>query len=847
MPPVEIPKNPEVLCVTDVGSTTTKAILFVREDGWKYYRREAPTTVAKPEADVTIGVTQALAALESDTGRPLLTEGSPAIPYLATSSAGGGLAMIVTGLVREITTRSAERVALGAGAILLDVIAMDDGRTPYEKIEVLKTLRPDMILLAGGFDGDALSGPVFLAELIAQAGLCPKLNPDAQLPVLFAGNKNARPFAQETLGARYLFHPIDNLRPHANRENLEPARAAIHDLFMEHVMSQAPGYERLISWVSAPILPTPGAFGKILALASRELGVRILAVDIGGATTDVFTAERGDVFRTVSANLGMSYSIFNVVRTVGIEALVALLEATIPAREVWDYIGNKYIRPTGLPEESIEIEIERATAVAAIHGAVQAHLNLLAGKQLSRAQDELRIGRSFTTASRDASTSSEQRRVSGYDLVIGSGGMLSHSPPAASAWMLTQALALDDSVSLALDRSFMFPHLGVIAEVAPELALELLQTLGMIELGTVRELRRAGKISRRAPAAQPAERCAETTDIGRIHEGLLSLRRELAIPGEVFVSCGQQLEPDTCVARSTRRFLRPFFLPVGSAIGVAGRELPEYLARELGERVSQGEPVARRKVNIFSTKEFYAPVDMVLERILPDGTIVARELPETALQLTVVRVAQDLGEAPERMKAFLRVEEGQEVERGQLLAGYVRPGNVRKSVSPVRGRVKQIDHARGLVTIEPLLEELEVLAWLPGEVIEISDRGCLLQRRGIEIQGAWGVGGEVSGRLTTAAPGPGRVLLRREVDAAELARCEEAAVAGVIAGGLHLEDVLAETYSFTLVITEGFGAARAMRPELWGLLAACDDDLVLLDGTTELRVGVQRPRIIVPT
>jgi hypothetical protein len=64
-------------------------------------------------------------------------------------------------------------------------------------------------------------------------------------------------------------------------------------------------------------VPTPAAFGSILKLLSTATGRRIMAVDIGGATTDVFTARTGDVFRTVSANLGLSYSILNVAELAG--------------------------------------------------------------------------------------------------------------------------------------------------------------------------------------------------------------------------------------------------------------------------------------------------------------------------------------------------------------------------------------------------------------------------------------------------------------------------------------------------------------------------------------------------
>ena len=278
-------------CITDIGSTTTKAILFEKHAGkWRFFRQEAPTTVERPHEDVSIGVLRALRVLESETGRRLVERDAPCVPYLSTSSAGGGLAMVVTGLVRDLTAESADRVALGAGAIVLDVIAMNDGRTPYRKIEDLKTLRPDMVLLAGGFDGDNTSGPVYLAELIVESGLHPKLNPAAKLDVIYAGNINAREYVAQVLKSDYEYHEVANIRPEGTRENPVPARQRIHELFMEHVMSQAPGYERIKPWVAAPIRPTPAAFSHILALVSRDMDKAVMAIDIGGATTDIFTA-----------------------------------------------------------------------------------------------------------------------------------------------------------------------------------------------------------------------------------------------------------------------------------------------------------------------------------------------------------------------------------------------------------------------------------------------------------------------------------------------------------------------------------------------------------------------------
>ena len=468
--------SPELarVCITDVGSTTTKAILFRRtgNGGWEYFRREAPTTVEKPHEDVSVGVVGALRALEQAAGEVLLENGVPAVPYLSTSSAGGGLAMVVTGLVRNLTAETADRVALGAGAIVLDVICMNDGRTAYRQIEDLKRLRPDMVLLAGGYDGEAISAPVFLAELLVESELHPKLNPDAKLPVVYAGNFNAGPYVEQALGGTFLFRQVPNVRPTGETENTRPARGAIHEIFMDHVMSMAPGYGKLKPWVSTPIRPTPAAFADLLALVSVDIDTAILAIDIGGATTDVFSAYRGEVMRTVSANIGMSYSVLNVARLGGTGPIAESLDFEIGEKELWNRIGNKHIHPTGLPATAEGAMIEWATATVAIREAVREHLEVLRGMPESELPDLFDVNDMLREEPKGPELTG-RLRIPDYSLVIGSGGILSHSPRDAAAMMLTDALALGGSVELAVDRAFMFPHLGVLSETDPGLAKEL--------------------------------------------------------------------------------------------------------------------------------------------------------------------------------------------------------------------------------------------------------------------------------------------------------------------------------------------------------------------------------------
>ncbi len=907
----------DLFCITDVGSTTTKAVLFEKRDGeWCYSRAEAATTVERPYEDVTVGVRHAIGMLEQQTDQPLLCNGGPAVPYLSTSSAGGGLAMVVTGLVRDITAESADRVALGAGAIVLDVLAMNDERTPYRKIEDLKRLRSDMVLLAGGFDGDAVSGPVFLAELIRESGLHPKLNPTEKLPVIYGGNAHARDEVNRALGDEFLFCPVPNIRPSGGRENLEPARNAIQDLFMDHVMSQAPGYEKLKTWTQAPILPTPAAFARVLALVSKDLGAKVLAIDLGGATTDVFTVDRDKVFRTVSANLGMSYSIRHVGEITGMGCIASLLSTRDSETELWNRIGNKHVNPTHLPTTRAGMETEWAVATLAIREAVRAHLEVIHGATLSLTRAELNITGAVRSRIKEKAAP-PLLTLADYDLVIGSGGILSHSPREAAAMMLVDALQLEGQTRLAVDSAFMFPHLGVLAEIQPQLAKALFYNLGIIGLGTVLvpgngrkaagPVRINGITSRgnridcvaeageltvipledratvrldghsgadsaelpvesgvcglivdlrshppgaRAHALAPADYVPQPYEVEpvaepRIVRKRLALSRELAIPGKVFVRSGDRVEPDTEVARSEREFLRPFFLNVARSLGVPPEKLPEYLAKKIGDEIAVEEVVAKRSRHLMTPKVYRSPVAGRIEKVLPSGTLVVRERPEAARELTTVNVAKELEIDPRRAKRYLKVEVGQELNRGQWIAAVVRPGMQKVCTSPVRGRVNRIEDAYGMVIIEPLLEEVQVRAWLPGTVQQVSDRGCIVSANAIVIHGAWGRGGETFGPLVFDAVEADKITVTHFADAGMLAKLQCTGAAGVITGGLDMIDVLEPDGGPTIVVTEGFGV-RQMAPDVLETLRSHDDRVALIDGATQLRVGVKRPRIILP-
>src|SRR2546427_9945601 len=188
----------------------------------------------------------------------------------------------------------------------MDVLASNDGRPSYEKIERIRHLRPDMILLSGGTDGGTVSHVVEIAEYIAAADPRPRLGIGYKLPIIYAGNKDARAEVQRILGDKAALSITENVRPVLERENLMPARHKIHDLFLEHVMARAPGYKKLISWAGAPIIPTPAAVGMIIETVPKREGINVIGVDIGGAARRVFFCFPGGFYRTGWAQMWAS-------------------------------------------------------------------------------------------------------------------------------------------------------------------------------------------------------------------------------------------------------------------------------------------------------------------------------------------------------------------------------------------------------------------------------------------------------------------------------------------------------------------------------------------------------------
>ena len=493
--PVQDLNSIKVIVATDCGSTTTKAIMIEEVDGVfrQTFRGEAPTTVEEPFANVTVGVVNAVTELQELSGRRLIADDGTILRrsdqassegcdiYISTSSAGGGLQMMVAGVVREMTAASAKRAALGAGAIVMDVIASNDKRRPHEQIQRIRELRPDMVLLSGGTDGGNTTQVIQLAELVAPAKPRPRFGSEYQLPIIFAGNTDARPEVQAAFAeGGFDLSLVENLRPTLEEENLGPARDQIHDVFLEHVMAHAPGYDKLMAWTDAPIMPTPGAVGDILQTIAKTQGINAVGVDIGGATTDVFSVFDGTFNRTVSANLGMSYSISNVCAEAGMDNILRWVHLDMDEGELRNRVKNKMIRPTTIPQTLEALVFEQAVAREALRLAYLQHKEF--ATTLKGVQQQRTVGDVFSQQTGGASLVDNMK----LDLLVGSGGVLSHAPRMhQTAMLLIDAFEPEGFTTLAKDSIFMMPHFGVLASVHERAAMEVFEKDCLIVLGNL--------------------------------------------------------------------------------------------------------------------------------------------------------------------------------------------------------------------------------------------------------------------------------------------------------------------------------------------------------------------------
>ena len=384
----------QVLCV-DFGSTFTKAVLVDPADGRLLAGASAPTTVNTDVLDGYYSIRNTLAA-----------QGFPdADEVLACSSAGGGLRLAVVGFERSVTAEAGHRVGLSAGAKVVHVAA---GPMTTGQVAALRAACPDVVLLVGGTDGGNADVLLHNGSRLAKSRLC--------APVVVAGNIDARAevaTSLESTGRRFVL--TDNVLPQIGVINPDGARAAIRQVFLRHViggkgLSKGPEFAAMVR------AATPDAMLRGVETLAAATDGDVLVLDIGGATTDVYSVIspqgedatlRKDVVaplwhaRTVEGDLGMRWNATGVADAASVEHLLS--GSNLVRLQTW--AAAMEADPAYLPHGDGETELDLALARVAALTAVRRHA---------------RPSRPWDSA----------RPLARVAHVIGSGGVLRHSPKA---------------------------------------------------------------------------------------------------------------------------------------------------------------------------------------------------------------------------------------------------------------------------------------------------------------------------------------------------------------------------------------------------------------------------------
>lgn len=433
-----------VLCV-DVGSTFTKAVLVDVTSGALVGAASSPTTV---ETDVMDGVDAVCRGLASH---------GPVTETLVCSSAGGGLRIAVVGYEREVTAEAGHRVALSAGGRVVHVSA---GALSAQGVRELRAAAPDLVLLVGGTDGGNADVLRHNATRLANARV--------RTPVVVAGNAEVADEVSAELSRTGRRHVVTgNVLPRIGVIAPDAARAAIRAAFLEHViggkgLSRGRGFTELVR------AATPDAVLRGVELLADVRGEDVMVVDIGGATTDVYsvlrpqgedaTIERdvaGTLWqeRTVEADLGLRWNALGIVEASEREHLPLPETAISFAGHVASATGHRASDPGEWASET--------------------HLATVAALVAAR-----RHGRPRVVGDRP-------RPLADVGLVLGSGGVFRHGPPDLAPGVLT-AVAGDHAggwtvpaaAAHGVDTAYVLFACGLLADRHPGAARALALSVG---------------------------------------------------------------------------------------------------------------------------------------------------------------------------------------------------------------------------------------------------------------------------------------------------------------------------------------------------------------------------------
>ena len=452
----------KAVLLIDFGSTYTK-LTAVDVEGERLLGTAAAYTTV--QTDINDGLENGMRLLEQKTGK---------VEYAACyacSSAAGGLRMVTSGLVPELTGEAARLASLGAGAKVVGVYAFE---LTEDDIEQIQNTAPDIFLLVGGTDGGNTACILHNAQMLAA------MKPT--FPIVIAGNRTAARQCQRILeGCEVYVCP--NVMPKFGTLQIEPTQKQIREIFLNRII-QAKGLSKVTTLLSDIMMPTPAAVLQAMELLScgceGETGIgELVAVDVGGATTDVYSIADGmpehmnTVYkglpepyakRTVEGDIGMRYSIQGIVDAAGADKLCRL--SGLSQETVISLVEELKQHTDQIPEGDPQREaLDFALASCAIEEAVARHAGTIEETYTLMGKTYIQEGKNLTKVGQ----------------IVVTGGSLIHTKrteeiAAHALYSPQQPASLRPlKADVWVDRKYILAAMGLLSAHYPQTALRIMK------------------------------------------------------------------------------------------------------------------------------------------------------------------------------------------------------------------------------------------------------------------------------------------------------------------------------------------------------------------------------------
>lgn len=452
----------KAVLLIDFGSTYTKLTAVDVEAEILLGTAAAYTTV---QTDINDGLREGLKRLEEKTGKLEFSE------CYACSSAAGGLRMVTSGLVPELTGEAAKLASLGAGAKVVGIYAF---QLTEDDLEDIKAAKPDIFLLVGGTDGGNTECILHNAKMLATL--------PAEFPIVIAGNRTAAKQCQRILEGHETYI-CPNVMPKFGALNIEPTQKQIREIFLNRII-QAKGLSTAAELLSDIMMPTPSAVLQAMNLLAQgcegESGIGdLVAVDVGGATTDVYSIADGmpehmntvykglpEPFakRTVEGDIGMRYSIHGIVEAAGLSRISAL--SGLSEDRVTQLVNELRSHTDKVPNGDPELEaLDFALASMAIEEAVRRHAGTIEETYTMMGLTYVQSGKNLTNVKQ----------------VVVTGGSLIHTKKTEQIAAYARyspanpASLRPKQADVWVDRTYILAAMGLLASHYPQTALRIMK------------------------------------------------------------------------------------------------------------------------------------------------------------------------------------------------------------------------------------------------------------------------------------------------------------------------------------------------------------------------------------